>query len=443
MFANTRLALDGTDSITVGASVEAPTSANVSDAAVPAANIYPVSFNGADKVVIKPGGFALSDPIPLAATAGQWIYTRTNVSASAGQKWPIGLTASQAVPSNEGNAVGQDSRGAVVSNVHSGGGAGYSPVAIVGVPTGATAFLPTVGILGDSIDYGSGDGPNDLGWAVRLCVAEGLGYVQAAVPGDRANTFLTSPVTTRGRYALLAGCTHVLEGFGVNDSNAGRTTAQIQADRLRIWTDLHRRGIKVIGRTITPRTTSTDGWTTTAGQAVIATSGQDVVRRDFNAWLRDGAPIDATTKAVTSVGDATNVLRAGDDEHPLDAVWDAAAAVETSPTSGLWKPPERRLTDASWASGSAHLLSPSGAFTSADIGKSITAIGGGPADALYQATITSITSPTDAVVGGAGFGTAVASGGVVGIGTYTTDGIHPAATGHIAMRDADEYVFAV
>jgi hypothetical protein len=84
---------------------------------------------------------------------------------------------------------------------------------------------------------------------------------------------------------------------------------------------------------VTPVSTSTNGWTTTAGQT---THGNNAQRVAFNNWLRDGAPIDGAG-APLAVG-ATGT-RAGQPGHPLAGYFETADTMETARNSGIWKMP--------------------------------------------------------------------------------------------------------
>jgi hypothetical protein len=81
--------------------------------------------------------------------------------------------------------------------------------------------------------------------------------------------------------------------------------------------------------TITPRTTSTDGWATVANQTVVAGCGQP--RTDLNAWLRAGAPVNGSGTPV-AIGTAGAV------PCPyLTGIYDAAATVEDATDPTKWK----------------------------------------------------------------------------------------------------------
>jgi hypothetical protein len=94
---------------------------------------------------------------------------------------------------------------------------------------------------------------------------------------------------------------------GVND--LGATTNAIMQNMTNLWTVLNAQGIRVYQTTITPNSTSSDGWTTTNNQV-----GQNTATRAFiNTWLR-------TCPA------------------PLTGIWDLGSALETSTNANIWKP---------------------------------------------------------------------------------------------------------
>lgn len=428
VYANWSGGSDGPNTITVKASVEPPTSGSVTSGAS-AAN-YPVTFGGAPTVTIAPGGFAVSDPVPVRVAVGQWLYHRTYVSvASAGQKWPIGTYLSTGLQgSNEGTLAGSDVTAATppTNTIPSNSGAGYGPVAIIGIPT--TPPGKCVAIDGDSIYFGSGEFLNDRGMAVRACDLQGIPYVQLAKPGEHGYDFVG--VGQRQRMPLAAGCTHAVEGYGRNDYAAGQTAAQLQATRISIWTDLASRGIKVYAGTNPPKVTSTDAFVTTVNQTTFTTGVQESARLTVNAWLRDGAPMLNGAPAATG-SNAPGTLRAGSAGHPLTDVWDVSAAIETSLNSGIWKGPTRSFTDGAMTSGTVTLTSATAAFTAADVGQSIYIAGAGAAGAALVTQIKTVANATTITVEGGTASTTV-SGATVYIGVPTTDGVHPTATLAIA-----------
>jgi hypothetical protein len=135
---------NGPNAIAVKASVE--------DAS---GNLWPVSFDGRRTVTIDPGQIIMSDPVPIILAAAATFYSRTYVSVSSGEKWPLGMTTLTA--DSEGNNYGTPGTDSTDSgSVSSAFAFCYSPLAILGNPN---ISLPTVLQVGDSIIDGQGDSP--------------------------------------------------------------------------------------------------------------------------------------------------------------------------------------------------------------------------------------------------------------------------------------------
>lgn len=293
-------------------------------------------FKGVRSFTLDPAAWIVSDPIPVDLTAGQIIYTRTYVSvASAGMVWPVDLYTKS---SNWEGAT----RGAPATDLADSGGttiaqsteAGFGPVAIIGTPRSGRPGV--IGIVGDSISYGSGDtDPNGMGFVQRALLAANLPYMNVAKPGEKATDIASVPTDFfKLRMVSTMACTKVIEGYSRNDWANARTLAQVQADKLTIWGWFYARNIPVYAWTSLPGTTSTDTWATVGNQSAIA---GESVRLGLNAWIRDGAPIDATTRAAVAVGTSSNVLRIGAATHPVGAYFETADAVESGRDSGKWK----------------------------------------------------------------------------------------------------------
>lgn len=212
-----------------------------------------------------------------------------------------------------------------------------------------------VAIVTDSIGSGKGDpdvngsvrGPG--GWPARALSTDGSGRYSPAVAsillgisGEFAQNYAANAKRARRFQALDASVpTHAIVALGTNDLAAGRTLAQIQADLLTVWTTVANRNARVYTATVPPLATSTDSWATLGNQTPPAFES---VRIALNAWLRDGSPIDATSKAAVAVGTSSNVLRAGASGHPLATAtgvtggyFEVADAVESARDSGKWK----------------------------------------------------------------------------------------------------------
>lgn len=416
----------GPNTITVKASMDPVQNGTIG--ASSAGTAYPVSFNGARSVVIDPGCYAISDPIPLNAVAGQNLYVRTYVSvASAGQKWPLSMftNASSLEGASAANTDATPSNSACSTSQ----GPAYSPVAIVGIPI--SGIRPkTWGGLGDSIMAAAGDNrATDYGFFVQACISASAGYFNGALPGDRAASFITS--TTRN--AQLFACTHALDEYGTNDIfTAGATLAQLQGYKITIWQWLAARGIVTKATTLVPSTTSADGWSTVANQTVKT---GETVRVGINDWIRDGAPI-LNGVAVATGSNAPGTLRAGQSGHPLAGYFEIADVVESARNSGKWAiTGVRSVSDGAINASSSTFTSATANFTAADKYRQIYIAGAGAGGIGLDTWIAAVTNAATITIGGSAASTTVSSA-ATSIGMFSVDGVHPSSDGHNLMAGA-------
>ena len=285
----------GPNAITVRAAIE-----------YPAGTMTPVFFGGRREVVMEPGAQATSDAgAGVSIPAGAQAWVRTHVSAASGGKWPLGVTT---VPGDgEGsNLSGGGADLTTSGTVPTAFAYGYGPLAVTGLTAGAQR---AVVVLGDSIASGQADNPaNDMGFVVRA-IGGRCGWSSLAMPAEQAAQIVTGGgrrMALAGRFATTAVCNH-----GINDLVIGRTAQQVQASLLALWKGLAARGLEVFHTTLTPRTTSSDGWATLGGQSAYANEAE---RQAINAWLRSGP------------------------SPHLTGVFDVAAVLEDG-TTGRWKAP--------------------------------------------------------------------------------------------------------
>jgi len=127
-----------------------------------------------------------------------------------------------------------------------------------------------------------------------------------------------------------------------------------------VWTGFVRRGVKVFATTVPPSTTSTDSYMTTAKQTPTnpAFKAGTGAHWQWNTWLRDGAPMRGTlATGFTQVATGTtgaDVLRTGQTGHLLTYLIDIAAALETSPGSGIYRPNLNGATEGWYAFDGVH-----------------------------------------------------------------------------------------
>lgn len=195
---------------------------------------------------------------------------------------------------------------------------GYAPSAIIGRPLDSGTGLnanPGITLIGDSILNGSIDRPR-----TDEAIGSGNGYFMRAVGTSRA-VYRAATGGTEVRYLVgdyaynLAhrGQMHdksqiAFLGFnGGNDLFNGRSSAQLQADYTLLFAMLRSVGYrKIITSSITPRTSSTDGWQTLVNQTQVL-AGYDTSALAVNTWLaaQVGGLTDGHCDFTSAVADTT------------------------------------------------------------------------------------------------------------------------------------------
>lgn len=379
-------------------------------------------FDGKRSVVIEPGGYALSDPIPFDKLAGAILYERTWVQVAGGETWKItawtGASASQA-------GVDKTAAGSL-------SGIGTRPFCAMAVlgPSGGSS----VAVFADSIGWGSGDvtrstGANSgvgQGFLSRACGPAGVLLLNLSKPGEAAQSIATDSTVRVPRWRFIGAVTKGILALSTNDLQGGRTLAQLQGDWATIGLMLQRRtpAVTLYGCTCVPKSTSTDAYATLVNQTRSTPPGDH--RGNFNAWLRAGAPIDPTSKAAVAIG-TSGALLAGQAGHWLAGVFDVAATVESG---DLWKAPITGT--ATTTNGSPTLTAVTGTWVA---GMPISGTGIPASSAIGTVVGTTLTL-VNQNTGNAVNATASASGVAITTGALTGDGIHPSSVGHALMATA-------
>lgn len=390
--------------------------------------IIPLFFQGQRSVVLKPGALVGHDPVGLTIARGDFFYYLTYVTVgSAGQKWPTIFSVPSAT--GEGYGAGSDTTGTGTVATTSNFTNIYGPCQVLGRPKRSSTFT-VIGGVGDSIINGTGESTvlnYGKGWLTRAINSNFLTQMVCEASDTASNWIKTAFTKSYRRRRLLATCTDIICEEGINDIGTGPslTLAQTQARMIDVWIGLGQAGARVYQTTITPRSTSTDGWVTLANQTPTA---GDTVRVPFNNWLRDGAPILAGV-AVATGSNAAGTLRAGTAGHPLKGYVEVADSLESARDSGKWvvSPTARTVTDAAITASSGTLTSATANFTNADIGRSVTIQGAGASGAAFSGDIISVSSATQVALGSTAATTV--SGASAQIGVTTKDGLHPAGDG--------------
>jgi hypothetical protein len=161
----------------------------------------------------------------------------------------------------------------------------------------------------------------------RALTALGLPYVSCH-RGSSRGWWEIKAANSAFRNALTAGCSIAIWAHGINDSNTGRTLAQMQADIREFCRRKRAEGKIVIAATEYPRTTSTDAWSSVAGQS-IPNAANEQVRVNWNNWIR-GLLTDAQ---IASAGGDPTIRR----DQCFDDYIEIADAVESARDSGRFK----------------------------------------------------------------------------------------------------------
>lgn len=126
------------------------------------------------------------------------------------------------------------------------------------------------------------------------------------IPGDQATQYAVNS-TRRRAIMAAAGMTSAILELGVNDLNNARTSAQLLADRVTIRGFFP--GVSVFDTTITPSTTSSDGFKTAANQTVT-NAGNNTQRTTFNDSLRATPP--ATSAGIIDIAQVVETSTASE-----------------------------------------------------------------------------------------------------------------------------------
>jgi hypothetical protein len=336
----------------------------------------------------------------------------------------------------------------------------YTPHMLLARPTG---MARSVGLVGDSIEAGQGGLGNIGSFAIQALnptgATAGLSTaVNVAIPYHNesmpSETISNLSRVHAFRFAALNRDKYILGMLGGNDLATG-TVATMAPNFLILVTKERQLGASPFYGTVVPRSTSTDGWLTLAGQTTLY---NNQARLDWNAWLRDGAPMDCTTLAYAPTGtSSTTAARAayysvtgtvvnpasGPCVHPAGGLFELADAVETSRDSGIWQvdPNVRTMICSAPVGVNPVLTCPAGTFTTTDSGRQISIPGAGVSGANLVAALATFTGSTTTIPIGGRISTAVTSVPVLVDGALmsntggkvTVDGTHPAIRGHYLM----------
>lgn len=194
--------------------------------------------------------------------------------------------------------------------------------------------------IGDSIGVGfaggesTGDPNGNFGWPSRILAAETVGTLKLAISGYYTSSFVQNHAGQLDLIKRAPGIRNAIIQTGTNDILRGDPLPTVQANTLSAASILKARGLKVWPTTIMPRSRSSDGFLTVAGQTPVAGYGPGSVQANYNDWLRAGAPIvNGVAVPIGTVG----ALLSGQPDHPFWSYFEVADQVESSRNSGVWQ----------------------------------------------------------------------------------------------------------
>lgn len=253
----------------------------------PAGTYTQVTWAGATSTSITAGQNIVSDFVTVNIPANTQFWVRSFVSVTAGQVWHKShvLDTARGEACEEG--VGLSDK--TMSGTITGATQGFRPSAMISKGMGFRKV--SLGVIGDSITFGSGDGAFDArsntSWIGRAA-SSNCPIINCSVSGTQlGNQVAAGKLSRRLDLFAKAGITHVIIDWGANDvASVGLGTLQTNASH--VIGQVNAAGMKAVYTTITPKTTSTDKYYTTANQtpATGYTGGASSVRSQFNDWLR-------------------------------------------------------------------------------------------------------------------------------------------------------------
>lgn len=280
-------------------------------------------FSGNTTATVPNDGVLMSDTLSLSVTAGQKIYIRQGFTISSSSLFLPSCALPWASGGGDFQSVNPEVAGQVQSTgamTNPGSGitsvAGTLPFAVLGKTSSPQV---SIGILGDSIADGQGD-------QLSASTSGALGYIERGLDGVAGFTLpwvnwavssnrlqFDTSVTGAKKRDFFPYITHLIVALGTNDIGNGRSLAQMQADLTDIANNAksinnpYGDRLKVGACVVSPRTTSTDSWATTANQTPVSGWESGGLRDQWNAWLltQVGTLLDFVIDTRVSTDDPT------------------------------------------------------------------------------------------------------------------------------------------
>jgi lysophospholipase L1-like esterase len=244
---------------------------------------YPIYYGGSRTKVLAVNESVVSDRCAVSIPANTQFAIRTYVSVGTlGEKWPVGNNLTTGI--GESYIASDVADGTTSMGTNS--AAAFAPLAILG---SSSDDAPSVLIIGSSSAWGQGDTSGgggdtyDYGYLSRA-LNNTYCYTKFTRASTTMNQFLTTAGYTKQLDALLKiNPTHIFQQLGSNDLTGGASYATMVSRITDMADILSSTGAKVIQKTYTPVTTSSDSWATQSGQTLASSN---TIRLAINDWLK-------------------------------------------------------------------------------------------------------------------------------------------------------------
>jgi lysophospholipase L1-like esterase len=310
----------GTQPLQIGAASVAPQ---------PDALPQPLSFDGQPGISIAPGQERLSDPLALAVQDGQALQVSVFVPGPTPLQtfhWD-GRQTSWIAPGDQSPARSLDRATPTTARLF-----------LTGIEVEAARGARSVVVIGDSItDGATASLDQDQRWTDHLAARlapRGVAMVNAGISGGRLlRDGMGESALARLQRDVLdqRGIASVIVLIGINDiswpgtafarKQARPTLAELQAGYRALAGQAHRRGVRILGATLTPFAGALPG----TPLDDYYQPDKEALRQQLNAWLRTDGPFDAVIDLDAALRDPSDPSRmapaydSGDHLHPGDA----------------------------------------------------------------------------------------------------------------------------
>lgn len=275
---------------------------------------------------------------------GDILHVRSQVRVAAGGTFPRPVIPMKSGEGSYAPSADNDIATAATSSfVQQASNPAFGPAGIFGI---SPTSLGSVLVVGTSISAGAAatDLPTEqAAWTTRGIQHFKISTHLLALPSAAVYTWATLRQRWR-RMATTRGVTFsdCIVEHATNDLGGNRTLAQLQADSITAWQQMGLVAGRVWSNTCMP-ICNLSGGVTTPQNATWETR-----REQWNAWLRDGAPMVGGVPVDVGASGArcsvygptgAKVSSASGGAHLLAGVWDPSAVIESTTTPGTWADP--------------------------------------------------------------------------------------------------------